>query len=256
MSRAIKIDQLVLQALSAAEITGASVRLTGQLDRPLYAAVNKVLEAAGGKWSRKAKAHVFDGTDDAASVLEPIILTGEYSRTKQDFGVFYTPPKLAQDAALALHIGPGMRVLEPEAGAGALAIAARDLGAQVNCFDILPKHVVELRALGFHAECADFLEEEPEHHQTYHRVLMNPPFAGQADIHHVNHAIKFLQPGGRLVAIMSAGVLFRQNALTVAFNETILRKGRGNITPLPADSFKESGTSVNTALVTYNKPRD
>lgn len=25
-------------------------------------------------------------------------------------------------------------------------------------------------------------------------------------------------------------------------------------TPLPADSFKESGTSVNTVLVTYNKP--
>jgi 16S rRNA G1207 methylase RsmC len=42
---------------------------------------------------------------------------------------------------------------------------------------------------------------------------MNPPFARQADIHHVNHALKFLKPDGLLVSVMSAGVtLPRQQA--------------------------------------------
>jgi hypothetical protein len=31
-----------------------------QLDRKLYVSVNKVLEAIGGKWNRREKAHLFD----------------------------------------------------------------------------------------------------------------------------------------------------------------------------------------------------
>ena len=33
----------------------------GQLDRKTYSAVNKCLEAIGGKWSRKEKGHIFEG---------------------------------------------------------------------------------------------------------------------------------------------------------------------------------------------------
>lgn len=36
-----------------------AVRITQQLDRPTYEAVNKVLEALGGQWNRKAKGHLF-----------------------------------------------------------------------------------------------------------------------------------------------------------------------------------------------------
>ena len=256
----MKISTDVLAVLSGCQMSGNQLVLTEQLDRQMYSAVNKVLEAAGGKWNRKAKAHVFD--EAAADVMEPIILTGEYQRTKQDFGVFFTPLALARRLAERITFThTGMRLLEPSAGMGALATAARDAAqaddescswADITCFDIQPKHVVALRALGLHAECADFLDEDPRDYEPFDAVLMNPPFPGQADIRHVMHAAKFLKPGGQLVAIMSAGVLFRRDRLTESFRALVHARG-GTITALPADSFRESGTGVNTVVVSFSE---
>lgn len=78
---------------------------------------------------------------------------------------------------------------------------------------------------------------------------MNPPFAGQDDVRHVMHAFGFLRRNGRLVAIMSAGILFRTNKLTTAFRDLVADRG-GAIEPLPEGSFRSSGTSVNTCIVT------
>lgn len=255
MSREIQIPVPVLAQLDVADVQGNRVKLTGMLSRQLYRDVNKVLEAAGGKWDRKAQAHVFADVEDAFEILEPIILTGSYSREKQDFGVFYTPRNIAIMAARACNIRPGMTVLEPSAGMGALAIAARDFGGHVNCFDILLKHVEALERLEFYAAQIDFLQLQPglgRGLRRYNRILMNPPFAGKADIKHVMHAIDFLEPGGRLVAIMGAGVHFREDAVTTEFRRLV--QLHGGIEQLPPNSFKESGTNVNTVLVYIDKP--
>jgi type I restriction-modification system DNA methylase subunit len=254
-----KITSDVLTVLDNCEMHGNELRITEQLDKTMYMAVNRVLEAAGGKWNRKAKAHLFDG--EAAEVIEPIVLTGEYSRTKQDFGAFFTPPSLAAQVAKRITFThTGMRLLEPSAGMGALALAARDEAqaddercswADITCLEIQPKLVVALREQHLHAECADFLDEDPVEYEPFGAVLMNPPFAKQADIHHVMHATRFLKPGGCLVAITSASVLFRQNNLTERFREFV--SGCGTIERLPEYSFKESGTSVNTALVVLTR---
>jgi hypothetical protein len=82
---------------------------------------------------------------------------------------------------------------------------------------------------------------------------MNPPFSKRADIKHVMHAFKFLKPGGRLVAIMSAGVSFRDDKLGTAFRSIVIGNG-GTIEPNPEGSFKASGTSVSTVMVTMNAP--
>lgn len=51
----------VLAVLDVCDTDGRSLRLPGSLERPLYLRTDKVLQAAGGKWSRGAKAHVFAG---------------------------------------------------------------------------------------------------------------------------------------------------------------------------------------------------
>jgi 16S rRNA G1207 methylase RsmC len=100
---------------------------------------------------------------------------------------------------------------------------------------------------------ADFLASRPS--PVYDRICMNPPFAPrQADIRHVSHAMGFLKPGGRLVAIMSAGTMFRQNSLAVAFRAT-LGALNASFTDLPPGSFKESGTMVNACIVTVELPK-
>lgn len=245
----MKVDNEVLAVLSAAETKGNSLVLIGQLDRKLYERTNKVLDAAGGKWNKKAKAHLFDG--DAADAMEQIILTGEITRAKQEFGVFFTPAAVAQRVLSLASIGPGMSVLEPSAGHGALAREAAVRGGEVDCVEILAKNIEVLLAANFAnaVQLGDFLAIAPA--PEYDRVVMNPPFAKQADIQHVTHAAKFLKPGGRLVAVMSAGVRFRENRLTTSFRELVAERG-GAIEDVPDGAFRESGTMVNTVIVTIN----
>lgn len=243
----MQITEQVRTVLAQAEVGGDGLRLAGQLDRKLYVEVNKVLEAIGGKWNRKLGAHVFP--EPVEPMLEDILLTGEYRRVKQDLGQFDTPVDLAAYVAALLDIYPGMLVLEPSIGIGRLAKEAKVLGGVVSGYEIDQKRAESLLD-EYDVGTCDFLTVTPE--AKYHRVLMNPPFAGQADIDHVTHAMKFLLPGGKLVAIMSAAVAFRTNAKTEAFR-ALVEANHGDINGLPAGSFKVSGTDVNTVIVTMRR---
>ena len=243
-----QIAQDVLKVLDSATIDGALLTLNGNLDRKLYVETNKVLEAAGGKWNKKAKAHVFDG--DAIDAIEPIILTGEYRVAKQDFGQFDTPEALAEQVVALAEIQAGMLVLEPSAGIGSIARAAALAGGIVTAVEIDAKRAGHLAGIpGVTGHNHDFLQSTPNRH--FDRVVMNPPFAKQDDIRHVLHAFRFLRPGGRLVSIMSNSVMFRDNKLTTDFREFVTAHG-GTMKALPEGSFKSSGTGVNTCIVTIN----
>lgn len=238
----MKVDNTVLEVLSNAQTEDCHLRLVGSLDRKLYEKTNKVLEAAGGKWNRKEKAHVFEG--DASDAIEQIILTGEIT-IPQNFGFFPTPnPVVARLIELA-EIEPGMAFLEPSAGMGNIAYELAKHGS-VHCIELLTPNIEALTGTLSSVQQADFLEVEPE--PKYDRVVMNPPFAKQADIKHVLHAFKFLKPGGRLVSVMSAGVTFRQDRLTQEFR-TLVLASKGLIEELPDAAFKESGTLVKTVIV-------
>lgn len=241
----MQIEPAVVNVLEASLIEGNRLTLQGQLDRKLYTKVDAVLKEAGGKWNCSAKAHIF--SEDPTDVLDRIILAGEIT-TQKDFGFFETSVTLAREVVDRAMIGPRDLVLEPSAGKGRIAVEAAAL-ALVDVIELQDANIAVLEAIGVFASVTqtDFLSVEPE--PKYDVVVMNPPFSKQADIKHVMHAYKFLKPGGRLVAITSASVLFRENALTKKFRELVM-SCKGTMEALPEGSFKESGTSVNTALVT------
>jgi predicted RNA methylase len=254
----MRVSNDVLAVLSRAQTDGNTLKLTEQLERPMYVAVNKVLEAAGGKWQRGRQVHVFD--QPAANAMEQIILTGEIT-VPQDFGYYPTPlPVIAQMLELA-RIGPRWRspreleVLEPSAGQGAIADALAFLGCRVDVVELLDSNIKVLMSpekAGTRRKfmSGDFLKIQPGMGASnYDRIVMNPPFEKRADIHHVMHALKFLKPDGLLVSVMSAGVIFRSDKLTTEFRDLVERRG-GHIEELPDESFRESGTSVRTVLVT------
>jgi predicted RNA methylase len=250
---ALKIKDDVMRVLAGAEVNDRNLYLgpPGSLDRKLYTDTNKVLEAIGGKWSRTAGAHVF--SEPVADVLDPILLTGEYSRTKQDFGQFDTPPEVVarvMELSEIENYGTPPMVLEPSAGLGNIAIAAIAAGGRVSTVEIDGKRCAALRAAGVNAvNQADFLTMQPSEGFMFDLVLMNPPFTGQADIDHVTHALKFVKPGGRLVAVMSAAVLYRDNTKTRRFRELIEEQPTGVWEELDAGAFKESGTMVRACIV-------
>lgn len=246
MALAKKIANEVLRVLDAAILDGPHLVLTGQLDRKLYVAANDVIAAAGGKWNKKAKAHVFDGS--AADAIEPIILTGEIIKA-QDFGFFPTPldivSLLLDAAAPASH----HRALEPSAGTGNIVRGLKGLVGSIDCYELLDKNITVLRSIpDVSVTQADFLTVAPS--PVYDCVVMNPPFARQDDIRHVTHAAKFLNASGRLASVMSAGVVFRDNRAASDFRAFVTGRG-GEIHQLPDGSFKESGTMVNTCIVSF-----
>jgi predicted RNA methylase len=166
--------------------------------------------------------------------------------------LFVTPPELAQRVAETADIKPGHTVLEPSAGTGALLEAARERGGITTAVEINYKLASLLSQRFDDVRTADFLQCGAELGK-FDRVIMNPPFADQADIAHVTHAMTFLKEGGKLVAIMSAGVSFRTDRKAARFRATVEKMG-GTIEALPPDSFKLSGTSVNTVLVQVSNP--
>ena len=250
----MKIDPKILTILSKCTTDFELLHLPGQLDRNDYMAVAKVIEAAGGKWVTKRKAHVFAGLD-AGERLEQILLTGEFVVPKDDFEFFPTPPAVVATLMQFAGIEPGMTVLEPSAGDGRLVRAAQAFGGKVAAVEVNPEMLRISVGQGdaFHATQADFLQLRPQDMPSFDRVIMNPPFGRQRDIDHVTHALKFLKPGGVLVAVMAAGLTFRSNRKTNVFRELLDAQGTWELHELPAGSFQESGTSVNTCVVVVTK---
>lgn len=92
----------------------------------------------------------------------------------------------------------------------------------------------------------------PDPSDLYDTVVMNPPFDRERDIDHVTHALSFLKTGGHLVAIMSAGTEFRETRKAIAFRELMESMG-AQWKELPPGSFAESGTYVNTVMLSVWK---
>lgn len=181
----------------------------------------------------------------------PVVVDARYE-------FFPTPAPVVEQMITAAGLQPGMTVLEPSAGAGAIAGPVQALGCHVDCVE-LSQDLARILDEGCYRQVirADFLEygprDNPAGAEFYDRVMLNPPFRGQADVDHVVHALKFVKRGGLLVAVMSGGVEFRENRSTARFRELIAKQG-GTIERLPDGSFKQSGADVRTVLVTIPVP--
>ncbi len=248
----MKVEQDVLTVLSRATTEGNSLFLQEQLDRNMYVKVNKVLDACGVKWNKKAKAHVFD--TDASERIDQIILTGEVEIPKDEFNYFPTPKPVVGRLIELAEIRKGMTVLEPSAGQGAIAEACVKAGALVAVVEMMkPNYDVLVKSdLYTSLYNQDFLTMTCSPASRYDRIVMNPPFLKQNDIKHVTHAMKFLKPNGILVSVMASSVTFRDNKLTTDFR-TMVQENDGTIEELPAGAFKSSGTMVNTVIVKMQK---
>lgn len=84
-----------------------------------------------------------------------------------------------------------MRVLEPSAGIGRLALELAAEGHQVTCVDIDPENCVRLRRHAFDTVCRDFLQLTPLDLPHFDVAVMNPPFEGGQTEKHIMHALKF-----------------------------------------------------------------
>lgn len=250
----MKISEDVLQALALVEANEAAARITQTLDRSLYTRVNKVLEAIGGKWSRKYKRHIF-AEGNASELINHVITFGEVT-TPEDVGFFPTPEKLAHWLVELADVEEGDRVLEPSAGTGRIVQALRAAGASVWICERNEKMRVgfcrDKATHGGHVYHVDDFLDVDLTSQRFHKVVMNPPFCGVGrgdHLDHVAHALRMLRDGGTLVSVLPASIRFREDRRHREFRDLIAEHD-GKIDDLPDGSFKESGTMVRTCVVT------
>lgn len=173
------------------------------------------------------------------------------------FGFYPTPLDLAARVMEKVpYSEKPLRILEPSAGTGNLAFLLakqreyRDVKVKhiVDAIEIQPELAAALRESGRlnRVTTGDFLQMPPT--PIYDGVFMNPPFDRERDIDHVTHALKFLKPDGWLLAIMSAGIEFRETRKSAAFRK-LLDDRKGWTCDIPAGAFSSVGTNVNTVLV-------
>ena len=257
-----KIDAAVMKVLEKAKITDDSVDLVpcGQLPRLLYMKVNKVLELAGGKWNRSAKVHLFPS--DPRQALGMAMAKGEIADKKKDLQQFFTPPDLAEITVSYGCIQDCDVVMDPSCGDGALAVAMADYNpAKVMLIDVdnaaLAKAVRRVQDLlpstSVWSDCGDFLAIQPTSGMMVDCIVMNPPFTKGQDIKHVTHALRFLKPSGRLVAIMSPSWQTACHGPAQTFRE-MLQDLDHEVTENPDGSFKQSGTMVSTITLIVRYP--
>jgi predicted RNA methylase len=248
-----RVPSEVLDVLAGLLYDGTAVRINERLSPKLYSKVNYWLTEMGGRWHTGQQAHVFEC--DPKGPLSDVLQTGTCF-TASDYEFFATQRPEVERVMRLARLEQGMQVLEPSAGQGSLALAAADtVGIEnVHCMELMPANVKALQALGFKLQApTDFLAQTPV--RRYHRAVLNPPFGGGRDIAHIEHAMKWIVPGGRLVAIASTTWQTQDIARAVAFRAMLDRLG-ATVEEIPAGAFKAAGTDVPTTLLAFDIPDD
>ena len=249
------------------EIEGATLKIPAQLDRVLYMKVMKVLTALDIVWSKSMKVHVFGG--DGEGRIERALIAGE-ATTDRDVGFFATPPALADRIARFVvpeAVPEAFTVLEPSAGEGAIVSALVKRGASVHAIEWDLRRRQTLRdwfipdPVGV-SPFDDFMKYQSNPTArgsgtilAFEAIAANPPFCKVGLGDHVDHLalmLELLTPGGRLACVMPASLLFREDRRYVSLRMKIAAN-KGRIEALPAQSFKASGTNVNTCVVLVGK---
>lgn len=215
-----------------------------------YPRIKALIQAAGGTYTRNG--FTFGPGCDANALLMQL-RAGEQPNPKKDRQAFFTPEPLAfETVALAGDLS-GRRVLEPSAGEGALADAARGAGAEVLAIENHALSAQILRDKGHKVIERDFLSVSPSETGLFDAVIANPPFTGNQDIAHVTHMWRFLRPEGVLISLLSPGWRGGRSKAQREFRE-FAEKVHARVEVLPAGAFKTAGTNATVLRIHMVKP--
>lgn len=117
----------------------------------------------------------------------------------------FTPTELAKELVALAGVRKDSRVLEPEAGIGNIADAAKEVTDHVDCIERMTDFCEILKLKKHNVIGNDLLTAETA--PIYDAVVMNPPFSEECE--HIKRAFDFLRPGGSLVAVCSSSIQWK-----------------------------------------------
>lgn len=159
----------------------------------------------------------------------------------KDLQYYPTPEAVVEKVLDQLYLKDEL-VLEPSCGCGRFLDGLVKAGARVYGIECDPERAAIAKSKGHAVHVGNFLETAPQ--AKFDKVVMNPPFYGKHYAKHIEHALKFLKEGGSLTAILP---------VTARYDHGLLDHHRPRWVDLPVGSFTESGTNINTTVVTIFK---
>ena len=170
------------------------------------------------------------------------------ARLYQEGDIQFTPQAMAQQLIELADIDATSRVLEPEAGIGAIADEVRKITTSVDCIECRCNFRELLELKEYHLIGDDLFTCQPQ--PIYDAVLMNPPFSDEC--RHVQYAFDFLKPGGTLVAICSVRIKEMANKKYEQFRSWLGQYSHEMIKPTEG---KFEMTGVNTIFLQIHKEK-
>ena len=221
------------------------------LDRKTYTEVAKQLNLIGGKW-KGGKVSGFVFNSNPTELLEQIS-GGVKKNIKKEFQFFPTPKNLAEKLVKIADPKPNSKILEPSAGQGAIINAINDYcnPSKIYCYELMhinQSFLTKIKNVDLVGE--DFLIASLA--TKYDVIIANPPFNKNQDILHIYKMYDLLEKNGTLVTLCSKHYVHSSAKKEKAFEKWLLSVN-AVIEEIPAGTFKESGTNIETLLIVISK---
>lgn len=238
-----------------------------------YDKLRWVMESYGGRWNERCKGFKFNEFDDEklksikADLSAGFVNLSEEKRTRERDAFFPTPVKVVDKMILTANLKPDSIMLESSAGTGRILDEAKKVINSVDNFVVIEMNDERQRILrdkGYKVDFNGTFEDSLKDSETLKKikscdkVVINPPFKNDSDVKHLLISYMFCADNADVVSILQENSLYYDRQIHRVFKEflSLIGKDAYEVVSLPAGSFKDELTTVDTVIFHIKKRAD
>lgn len=238
-----------------------------------YDRLRWVMESYGGRWSERCKGFKFNEFDDEklksikADLSVGFVNLSEEKRTREKDAFFPTPVKVVDKMIETANLKPDSIMLESSAGTGRILDEAKKVINSIDNFVVIEMNGERQRILrdkGYKVDFDGTFEDSLKDSETLKKikncdkVVINPPFKNDSDVKHLLISYMFCADNADVVSILQENSLYYDRQIHRVFKEflSLIGKDAYEVVSLPAGSFKDELTTVDTVIFHIKKRAD
>lgn len=238
-----------------------------------YDRLRWVMESYGGRWNERCKGFKFNEFDDEklksikADLSVGFVNLSEEKRTREKDAFFPTPVKIVDEMIEIADLKSDSIMLESSAGTGRILDEARKIINSIDNFVVIEMNSERQRILrdkGYKVDFNGTFEDSLKDSETLKKikncdkVVINPPFKNDSDIKHLLISYMFCADNADVVSILQENSLYYDRQIHRVFKEflSLIGKDAYEVVSLPAGSFKDELTTVDTVIFHIKKRAD
>ena len=235
-----------------------------------YDRLRWVMESYGGRWNERCKGFKFNEFDDEklksikADLSVGFVNLSEEKRTREKDAFFPAPVKVVDKMIRTANLKPDSIMLESSAGTGRILDEAKKVINSVDNFVVIEMNSERQRILrdkGYKVDFNGTFEDSLKDSETLKKikncdkVVINPPFKNDSDVKHLLISYMFCADNADVVSILQENSLYYDRQIHRVFKEflSLIGKDAYEVVSLPAGSFKDELTTVDTVIIHIKK---